>query len=278
MKITQKELQLICEDLMKAIWNDKLDIPVTISKRLINSLGTFHAVNKKVNGKYVFTPLKITISANLLEHYSLDNIEGTIKHELCHYYLCKTGQDFEDGDRTFENELKRIGSHSSKSLCHTGEMHTCVCSNCGNVVVRARTKRKTTNILKDGYISKCCRANMLYGGVEITNDYNVKNVNYKSDESVSVIRNYVSESPSVKVKIQNKDNNKTNNKLTIEDIIAAQTKGGIKAKVYKALITAIQEKSAEKINLIAKHYPEQFAYECIKFSKKRMDYLNSILN
>lgn len=277
MKINQKELQLICEELMKKLWNDKLEIPVVISGRMSSSLGLFYYQTRTINGKVIRKPIKIAIAKRLIENYSLENIEGTIKHELCHYYLYKTGQMFSDGDKRFEDELKRIGSCSTRTLQRAGEVHKCLCSTCGRVVRRTGSKATATRTINNR-ISGCCRADIIYGGVEIIKDRNDKDANYKTENNISVIHSFVSQTPSVHTEKVDKVNNKKETKLTIEELIAAQPKGGIKAKVYRALITAIQEKSAEKINLIAKHYPDRFAYECIKFSEKRMAYINSILD
>lgn len=277
MKITQKELKLICEELMEKLWNDKLEIPVVISGRMSNSLGLFYYQTTTRNGQVKRTPLKIAISKKLVEHYSLENIEGTIKHELCHYYLYKTGQLFSDGDKVFEDELKRIGSHSTRTLSHAGEIHTCLCSLCGRVVDKSKSKASATRTINN-HISACCRADIVYGGMKIVKDTNAKDANYKTKNNISVIHKYVSQSSPVRKNRITNNNIEQPTKLKIEDVVVLGPKGGVSAQVYYALIAAIKEESAEKVRLIAKHYPSQFDYECKRFSKKRMSFINSVLN
>ena len=276
MKINQKELQLICEELMEKLWNDKLEIPVEISSRMTRCLGSFTATESTINGKKIRNPEKITISKKLLETHSLENIEGVIKHELCHYYLFKTYQKYSDGDKRFQDELKRIGAHSTRTLSFSGDIHLCKCSKCGRIVKRSLSKSGATRTINNR-ISGCCKADIVYAGVQRVENTNSDNVNYKPHNNITVIHKYTSGAPSEQLKVDNNINNKVTTKLTIDDIIAEQKEGGIKAKVYRALISAIQQKSAERINLIATHYPDRFAYECIKFSQKRMDYINSVL-
>ena len=221
MRINQNALQLMCEELMNKLWGDQLEIPVEVSDNMPTTISELHGRISNVDGEEVRIPVKIAISSTLLEgyNYHLDDIEAAIKHELCRYYMFKTGKGYTSDDKEFELELKRIGASRIDSRG-----------------------------------------------------------NYKTDNNVSVIYKYACMTMLEANNSIDNINIKDTTGLTIEDVIDVHEKGGIKAKVYKALINAIQEKSAEKIRLIAKHYPDRFSYECEKFSKKRMDYIISVFN
>ena len=51
MNISEKNLRLMCEELMDKLWGDKLEIPVVISNRMTNSLGLFYSSTVYKNGQ-----------------------------------------------------------------------------------------------------------------------------------------------------------------------------------------------------------------------------------
>lgn len=279
MKITEKNLRLMCEELMAKLWGDKLEIPVVISSRMTNSLGLFYSKTIYIKGKKVRQPLKISISKNLLEYYSLENIEGVIKHELCHYHLYKMGGKFSDGDKEFEDELKRIGSHSSRTLTRAGIVYTVRCSCCGKITRRTTSKAMVTRSI-NSRISICCEAELVQGESYIQNDKNKKDCNYKSKDSVSVISKYVVNSPSECSKEKSNINTKITSKINIDEVVVPGPRGVTCKQVYwamRALTDERSESAKEKIRLVAKAYPQMFEKECKTFPKKRMEFINLAL-
>lgn len=279
MKINNKELKLICDELMEQLWGDKLEIPVTISGRLTRSLGLFYYRTVYNSGEFVREPIKIVISKQLTEHYSLENIEGVIKHELCHYHLYKMGGNYSDGDKEFEDELKRIGSHSTRTLTRAGEVHKCICSCCGKVVRTTGSKATATRTI-NSRISKCCKAKILYGGTHIENDSNEQNCNYQTSNYISVIHKYAADSPSECLNKETNNNTNVTLKFSIEEVVVPGPRGVTCKQVYwamRALTDERTEEAKEKIKLVAKTYPQMFEKECRTFPKKRMEFINLAL-
>lgn len=279
MKISEKNLRLMCEELMDKLWGDKLEIPVVISSRMTNSLGLFYSSMVYKNGKRVRQPLKIAISKSLLEYYSLENIEGVIKHELCHYHLYKKGGNYCDGDKEFEDELKRIGSHSTCTLSRAGMIYTVKCSCCGKVVRKTPSKGVVTRCINTR-ISVCCEADLVKGEMIMVNDNNKQDCNYKSDNNISVIHKYVVDSSLNKSNKITKVANKVSN-INIDEVVVPGPRGVTCKQVYwamRALTDERSESAKEKIRLIAQTYPQMFEKECRTFPKKRMAFINFALS
>ena len=279
MKISEKNLRLMCEELMDKLWGDKLEIPVVISSRMTNSLGLFYSSTVYKNGQRVRQPLKIAISKSLLEYYSLENIEGVIKHELCHYHLYKKGGNFSDGDKEFEDELKRIGSHSTCTLSRAGMMYTVKCSCCGKTVRKTPSKGMVTRCINTR-ISVCCEADLVQGEPIIINDNNKQDCNYKSDNNISVIHKYVTDSSKNSINKITKVANKVSD-INIDEVVVPGPRGVTCKQVYwamRALTDERSESAKEKIRLIAKTYPQMFEKECRTFPKKRMAFINLALS
>lgn len=69
----------------------------------------------------LFTPLRIEFNSKLFNgQYSVQETESVIKHETCHLMCMLLGMPFKDEDRSFKNELKRIGSHESNYFIYKG--------------------------------------------------------------------------------------------------------------------------------------------------------------
>lgn len=105
---------------LKIMYNDTLDIPIQVDGRARkNANGQFWSEN---NFSQV-TPIKIVINKTFMiacleaaksgDNQALGSLFDTVRHELVHYHLCKTGQGFKDGHPTFEKELKRFGISSN---------------------------------------------------------------------------------------------------------------------------------------------------------------------
>lgn len=115
-----EELTVIAEKFLKGVFFMDLAIPLKLNGRLT-----------KANGRFTFTEYasgprkgqKVAQSIQINTHYlqlalldgerGWDNVVNTLKHELTHYALFEQGKDFNDGDATFEMELKLRGIHSS---------------------------------------------------------------------------------------------------------------------------------------------------------------------
>lgn len=105
------------------------------------------------------------LAKRLFENYDEETIEGVIKHELCHWALCKQGKPFDDGHPVFEAELVRVGAPSTKQITFKGKLYTAGCKKCQKEVVSRKSRGRLNKYLTGGYTSRCCRSPIVYQGV-----------------------------------------------------------------------------------------------------------------
>jgi predicted SprT family Zn-dependent metalloprotease len=83
---------------------------------------------------------------------------------------------FKDGDREFENELVRIGSHKTRTELKNVKSNRpklirygIECGKCGESAGHYKTEKGAKNCVEGGrYISRCCKHQLVYSGkVEI---------------------------------------------------------------------------------------------------------------
>ncbi|WP_226585469.1 SprT family protein [Halobacillus litoralis] len=144
--ITQNELQQWTEDLSQKFFDKPFLDDVYFNSRL-----------RTTGGRYI--PSKKTIEINPKYVVELDGaeLEGIIKHELCHYHLHIEGKGFCHRDPEFKELLKKTGSPRFCTPLPSQEknLHLYICSDCGQAYQRKRrvdTKRfrcgKCKGILK----------------------------------------------------------------------------------------------------------------------------------
>lgn len=106
----EKDLEAYSNEFLEKNYNTSLTVPIKISGRLTSTGGYFKG---RISGG-VREPMEIQISERFIASALHDGQEGleaildTLKHELVHYVLFKTGKEFNDGDDEFENELARL--------------------------------------------------------------------------------------------------------------------------------------------------------------------------
>lgn len=119
------ELTEYARKFLKGSYNMDLHIPIELDGRLGSTMGVFHHVQRKVNGVAVSdTPRDIQLNSRFIQLALLDgergwnNIIAVLKHELIHYALFSQGKPYNDGDATFEMELKMHGSSSTHTFAY----------------------------------------------------------------------------------------------------------------------------------------------------------------
>ena len=123
---TNEELQVYATRFLKDNYNMDLDIPVTFkSIEGNNILGQF------IYYKDTNKPIEITINDIMLtdNNYCSHDIERTLIHELVHYYLNSTNQDFKDNQETFEQENFEKGGRSNTGA-KANYLNSRIMSNC----------------------------------------------------------------------------------------------------------------------------------------------------
>ena len=154
MNIKHFELVKIAEEFLQN-YNLKLDVPIEFNTRLKNILGRVLYIKKQ--GEHI--PQKIEMSIDFIRNHPKEHITDVFKHELVHYAMCVQGLPFNDGDKHFEDELKKYGIKSTHSYSYLGELHRYTCENCGNKIER---KRK---LVKTAYCGCSKGPNLIYNGI-----------------------------------------------------------------------------------------------------------------
>ncbi|MCY8404259.1 SprT family protein [Bacillus sonorensis] len=103
---------------------------------------------KTTGGRYLLHSHDIELNKKYLVEHGQKELEGIIKHELCHYHLHLEGKGYNHRDKEFRMLLKEVGAPrfctplSSKK--QTRKTRTYRCTECGQTFIRKRamdTKR-----------------------------------------------------------------------------------------------------------------------------------------
>lgn len=70
----------------------------------------FNARLKTTGGRYMLQSHHIQINPKSFELYGLKEVEGIIRHELCHYHLHIEGKGYKHQDKDFKELLKMTNS------------------------------------------------------------------------------------------------------------------------------------------------------------------------
>ena len=117
----------------------------------------FNSRLKTTGGRYMLKTHHIQINPKALELHGTDELEGIIRHELCHYHLHIEGKGYKHRDKDFRELLKQTksprfcanlgsGNHMRKQI-----MHVYGCINCG--LLYRRKIRLNTNKYRCGKCS-----------------------------------------------------------------------------------------------------------------------------
>ncbi|MDN7246530.1 SprT family protein [Planococcus shenhongbingii] len=72
--------------------------------------GIFNARLRTTGGRYLLRSHNIEINPKSYEKFGFSELEGIIKHELCHYHLHIEGKGYKHRDADFRMLLKETGS------------------------------------------------------------------------------------------------------------------------------------------------------------------------
>lgn len=281
--LRESQLKTLVNDISIEIWNKEVTIPIETSKRLKTSLGYFMTTVGQ-NAKAV----KLVFSHELIDGtYKLVTLVDVIKHELAHYHLFIQGvKGYSDGNREFENELKRIGAHSTRVVSGAGKYHVCYCSCCGKLIMKG-SEKKVKNRCTKSYISGCCRTKIRYGGVKYYEDNTVERATaepqYKLENLKSVKKLLGKEVNDKKINnIPTKKaasllaNTKTEANRNINDIVIPGKKGVTGTQIIIGINNAVDNNRPDDLVLIKEHYPQLFEHYIRYITKKRLAYMNNI--
>ncbi|MBM6617687.1 SprT family protein [Bacillus suaedaesalsae] len=97
--MTNEQLQLLVEAISTNLFNRPFVHKAIFNKSLRTTGGRYllHTHNIEVNPKY-------------FEEFGADELEGIIKHELCHYHLHLQGKGYKHRDQDFKQLLMKVGA------------------------------------------------------------------------------------------------------------------------------------------------------------------------
>lgn len=139
----QKDIEVYAKKFLKEEFNMDLKIPIELNGRLKRSFGRFlHYNYPNRNGS-----IKIDFSKDFIAYHPIEEIISTIKHECVHYALYELGKPYRDGDKYFEDYLKKVGADPTGTKTSKSPNHHYSCNMCNHSF-----KRK---VRKD-YSGYCC--------------------------------------------------------------------------------------------------------------------------
>ena len=103
----------------------------------------FNARLKTTGGRYHLADHHIDINPLMYTEFDRANLKGVVLHELCHYHLHLTGQDYHHRSPVFKHLLARLGGSryappTSKARHRRRVRWLYQCQGCGVLVVRQR--------------------------------------------------------------------------------------------------------------------------------------------
>ncbi|WP_027416687.1 SprT family protein [Aneurinibacillus terranovensis] len=127
------------EELQKRVEN----ISETFFHRPFVHKAYFHSRLRTTGGRYVLRTHNIEINNKHYEMFGLEELDGIIKHELCHYHLHLTGRGYRHADADFKNLLRQVGGtrfcQSVKpKIKPTPPRYMLVCQSCNMKYARKR--------------------------------------------------------------------------------------------------------------------------------------------
>ncbi|WP_343311413.1 SprT family protein [Bacillus atrophaeus] len=126
-----KELQKLTEDISKTCFEKPFRHQAVFNDRL-----------KTTGGRYLLTSHNIEINRKSLIEHGREELEGIIRHELCHYHLHLEGKGYKHRDRDFRELLQKVDAPRFctplQKKTQTRKTYTYICTACGQQYVKKR--------------------------------------------------------------------------------------------------------------------------------------------
>ncbi|WP_107839623.1 SprT family protein [Metasolibacillus meyeri] len=115
----------------------------------------FNSRLRTTGGRYMLKSHNIEVNKRYYEHFGVEELNGIILHELCHYHLHLQGKGYKHRDQDFRMLLKKVGAPRFCSTIEKEEkgksrLYNYHCIDCGQSY---RRKRKVN--VKSYCCSKC---------------------------------------------------------------------------------------------------------------------------
>ncbi|MEK3889621.1 SprT family protein [Bacillus sp. FSL K6-3431] len=147
--MTNEQLQLLTESISIKLFNKTFKHAAYFNPRL-----------RTTGGRYMLSSHDIEINRKYYEEHGLKEMEGIIKHELCHYHLHIEGRGYKHRDNDFRTLLKKVGAprhctplaEEIKRKMYVPRIYEC--TNCRFIFERKR------RINTDRYVCGRCRGKL----------------------------------------------------------------------------------------------------------------------
>lgn len=104
----------------------------------------FNARLRSTGGRYLLQSHHIEINPKAFEIYGVREVEGIVRHELCHYHLHLEGKGYQHRDKDFRDLLKKVNAPRFCSTLQTSTstgkkerpLHTYRCVKCQQLYLR----------------------------------------------------------------------------------------------------------------------------------------------
>lgn len=162
--MTMEELKRYADNFLKKNYNLSLIIPLKLNGRLSRTYGRFNYKIDRNTGEK--NPVSVELSKVFVENNDKDIVLDVLKHELIHYALFMQGKPYSDGHPAFENELKKLGVVSQRTIgkyqiANKKQVYRCI--KCNNEYILLRKLRH------NGMYHRCnCGGNIKYIGQKIS--------------------------------------------------------------------------------------------------------------
>ncbi|MFC3882460.1 SprT family protein [Bacillus songklensis] len=103
----------------------------------------FNSRLRTTGGRYLLSSHNIEVNELYYKERGLKEIEGIIKHELCHYHLHLGGKGYKHRDRDFKELLAKVGAPRfctplSSEKAKRKKFHYYECTKCRQLYARVR--------------------------------------------------------------------------------------------------------------------------------------------
>jgi SprT-like protein len=109
-RLSVYQLKMYANKFLKDNYGMELTVPLELNGRLKTACGRF------VYYRNSRTPKKVELNKVFAQNNEPTVVLDVLRHELVHYALFMQGKPHSDGQPCFENELKRLGVVSQKTI------------------------------------------------------------------------------------------------------------------------------------------------------------------
>ncbi len=130
--MTDEELQSLTEELSEHYFQKPFLHQAIFNPRL-----------RTTGGRYMLKSHNIEVNKKYLLQHGQEELEGIIKHELCHYHLHLEGKGYQHRDVDFKRLLEKVGAprHCTRLIDPYKDdvyKHLYKCTKCGQIYKRKR--------------------------------------------------------------------------------------------------------------------------------------------